>query len=92
MACVLEKKKKYNSDFPGSPVIKDSMLPTQGSWVSFLVGELRSGMPHSAVKKKQSKSAKRSPYSATSMASKGREDDLRFFSSFRDWPFLYQVT
>ena len=44
------KKKKYNSDFPGSPVIKDSMLPTQGSWVSFLVGELRSGMPHSAVK------------------------------------------
>lgn len=44
------KKEKYKSDSPGGPVIKDSVLPTQGSWVSFLVGELRSGMPHSKGK------------------------------------------
>ena len=34
---------------------EDSMLPLQGAWVRFLVGELRSHMPHGASKNKQTK-------------------------------------
>ena len=33
--------------------MEDSMLPLQGAWVHFLVGELRSHRPHCASKKKR---------------------------------------
>ena len=37
-------------DFPGGPVAK-TVLSVQGAWVPSLVGELRSYMPHSMVKR-----------------------------------------
>lgn len=67
-------------------MIKDSVLPTQGSWVSFPVGELRSSMPHNKGK------VQSGPHTVPQARLLRAEDALRFFSSFRDWPFLYQVT
>ena len=37
-------------DFRNSPVVK-TLLPLQGVWVRFLVGELGSQMPHGVAKK-----------------------------------------
>ena len=53
-------------DFPGSPVV-DSAIPLQGTWVHFLVRELRSHVLYSTAKKKifnLKKKKKKKKYSA----------------------------
>ena len=42
--------KMYTRDFPGSP---DSVLPMQGTWLLFLVRELRSHMPQGQKKRER---------------------------------------
>ena len=44
------KKPKMNWEFPGGPVVR---TPLQGSWVQYLVEELRSHMPGGKAKNKQ---------------------------------------
>ena len=39
------KSKEVSGDFPGGPVVEDSMLLLPGEQVRSLVGELRSHMP-----------------------------------------------
>ena len=43
-------KSLYNRDFPGGPGIKTPWSSCRGAWVWSLVRELRSHMPHGAVK------------------------------------------
>ena len=40
-------KTHTQGDFPGGSVVKNLTLPTQGSWVWSLLGELRTQMLHS---------------------------------------------
>ena len=42
-------------DFPGGPVVKSPMLPTQGTQVQCLMGELRSCMLCGQIKLKKKK-------------------------------------
>ena len=52
-----EKPQRELSWWPSG---SDSMLPMQGAWVSSLVGELRSDMPHNTAKEKEKKKRKNS--------------------------------